>query len=167
MHEEYDYVLIDSRTGITDISGICTVQMPDKVVLCFSYNNQSIDGTAAVISAISAQRTPPPLFFPVPMRFDAAEKAKLDRARVQAQARLGSYPAEYWASVEIPYVPYYAFEETLATFGDDPFSQTSLLAATERLTGWLTGKRVTRFPPVPPEQREGVLERFRREIPRP
>ena len=29
MREEYDYVLIDSRTGISDTSGICTVQMPD------------------------------------------------------------------------------------------------------------------------------------------
>jgi hypothetical protein len=34
MKSEYDYVLIDSRTGINDIAGICTVQMPDDLVIC-------------------------------------------------------------------------------------------------------------------------------------
>src|ERR1035438_10080562 len=29
----YDFVLVDSRTGITDIGGICTVQMPNILVL--------------------------------------------------------------------------------------------------------------------------------------
>lgn len=163
MREEYDYVLIDSRTGVADISGICTVQMPDKVVLCFTYNNQSIDGTVAVTSAIASQRTPPPLFFPVPMRSDAAEKVKLERGRAEAQVRLGPQTSDYWGSVEMPYVPFYAYEETLAAFGDDPFSKNSLLAATERLTGWLTSGTVTRLPPIPPEQREQVLERFSRD----
>ena len=45
---EYDYILIDSRTGVSDTSGICTVQMPDSLVVCFTYNNQSIKGAAAV-----------------------------------------------------------------------------------------------------------------------
>jgi cellulose biosynthesis protein BcsQ len=31
LREDYDYVLIDSRTGISDTSGICTVQMPDDL----------------------------------------------------------------------------------------------------------------------------------------
>jgi len=31
----YDYVLIDSRTGVSDTSGICTVHMPDTLVVCF------------------------------------------------------------------------------------------------------------------------------------
>ena len=34
--EEYDYVLIDSRTGVSDTAGICTVQMPDTLVVCFT-----------------------------------------------------------------------------------------------------------------------------------
>ena len=29
MKRHYDYVLIDSRTGLSDIADICTVQMPD------------------------------------------------------------------------------------------------------------------------------------------
>ena len=42
----YDYVLIDSRTGVSDTAGICSVQMPDTLVVCFTYNNQSIKGAA-------------------------------------------------------------------------------------------------------------------------
>jgi MinD-like ATPase involved in chromosome partitioning or flagellar assembly len=54
---EYDYVLIDSRTGVSDTAGICSVQMPDTLVVCFTYNNQSIKGAAAVArSAVSMKR---------------------------------------------------------------------------------------------------------------
>jgi hypothetical protein len=31
LRDAYDYILVDSRTGINDSAGICTVQMPDKV----------------------------------------------------------------------------------------------------------------------------------------
>ena len=40
----YDYVLVDSRTGVSDTSGICTVLLADTLVVCFTYNNQSIVG---------------------------------------------------------------------------------------------------------------------------
>ena len=40
--------------------------------------------------------------------------------------------ALYWASVEVPYKPFYAFEEILATFGDDPGSPASLLSTAEK-----------------------------------
>ena len=41
MQDEYDYIFIDSRTGVSDTSGICTVQMPDYLVVCFTLNNCS------------------------------------------------------------------------------------------------------------------------------
>jgi cellulose biosynthesis protein BcsQ len=44
----YDFVLIDSRTGVADTSGICTVALPDTVVLAYTYNRQSVKGIAAV-----------------------------------------------------------------------------------------------------------------------
>src|SRR5262249_55414308 len=53
--EEYDYVLIDSRTRVSDTAGICSVQMPDTLVVCFTYNNQSIKG-ASGIAAWAKQR---------------------------------------------------------------------------------------------------------------
>jgi cellulose biosynthesis protein BcsQ len=39
-----DYVLIDSRTGDTDVLGICTRQLPDSVVLMFTPNEQNLAG---------------------------------------------------------------------------------------------------------------------------
>ncbi len=52
--DEFDYVLIDSRTGVSDTGGICTIQMPDDLVLCFTYNNQNILGATEI--AASAER---------------------------------------------------------------------------------------------------------------
>lgn len=47
-----DYVLIDSRTGHTDVSGICTRQLPDTVVALFFPNAQNLRGLEAVVSSI-------------------------------------------------------------------------------------------------------------------
>jgi cellulose biosynthesis protein BcsQ len=75
--DEYDYVLIDSRTGVTDTSGICTRVMPEKLVAVFAPNLQNIDGITDVIRRSEAHRTasrnPRSLqFFPVAARIDPA-----------------------------------------------------------------------------------------------
>lgn len=50
-----DYVLIDSRTGHTDIGGICTRQLPDAVVVLFFPNEQNLNGLKPIVSAIRAE----------------------------------------------------------------------------------------------------------------
>jgi len=47
-----DYVLIDSRTGHTDICGICTRQLPDAVAFFFFPNEQNLVGLKPVVSSI-------------------------------------------------------------------------------------------------------------------
>jgi tetratricopeptide (TPR) repeat protein len=47
-----DYVLIDSRTGHTDIGGICTRQLPDAVAFFFFPNEQNLRGLQPVVSSI-------------------------------------------------------------------------------------------------------------------
>jgi cellulose biosynthesis protein BcsQ len=150
MREEYDYVLIDSRTGISDISGICTVHMPDIVVSCFTLSTQAIDGSAAVASSVQSQRRGDPLrIFPVPMRVEDGEQDKLEASRDYARARFGQFlwhvpdPERYWGEVEVPYKSFYAYEEILAPIGDRPQQQNTILAVTERLTGYLTDQQVT------------------------
>ncbi len=54
---KYDYILIDSRTGVSDTAGICTVQLPDVLVVCFTLNRQNIEGAAAVASSVRAARS--------------------------------------------------------------------------------------------------------------
>jgi cellulose biosynthesis protein BcsQ len=47
-----DYVLIDSRTGFTDVSGICTRQLPNAVVCLFFPTEQNLAGLEKVVGRI-------------------------------------------------------------------------------------------------------------------
>lgn len=51
----FDYVLVDSRTGNTDISGICTRQLPDLVVLLFVPTLQNIGGLRPIVELIRTE----------------------------------------------------------------------------------------------------------------
>lgn len=52
--QKYDYVLIDSRTGYSDVSGICTLQLPQVVVLVFRLNDQNLTGIGDVYKIIQS-----------------------------------------------------------------------------------------------------------------
>ncbi len=54
-----DYVLIDSRTGHTDISGICTRQLPDAVVFSFFPNRQNLSGLSEVVAEVKSEAQSP------------------------------------------------------------------------------------------------------------
>ena len=54
-----DYVLIDSRTGHTDIGGICTRQLPDAVVILFFPNEQNLRGLTRVVREIRSEAEEP------------------------------------------------------------------------------------------------------------
>jgi cellulose biosynthesis protein BcsQ len=49
---KFDYVLIDSRTGHTDVGGICTRQLPNAVVIMFFPNDQNLVGLESVVKDI-------------------------------------------------------------------------------------------------------------------
>ena len=53
------YVLIDSRTGHTDVGGICTRHLPDAVVVLFFPNAQNLRGLHHVVSNIKSEARPP------------------------------------------------------------------------------------------------------------
>ena len=63
----FDYVLLDSRTGFTDVGGICTRHLPDAVVSLFRPDDQSLDGTVQMAEAIRAEA-------PTPRRSDDIEQ---------------------------------------------------------------------------------------------
>jgi tetratricopeptide (TPR) repeat protein len=171
MREHYDYVLIDSRTGLSDSAGICTVLLPDVVANCFTLSAQSIDGAVAVAHSIRGQRAEDPVeILPIPMRVEDAEQTKLeagrDYARLRFQSLLGELPPDavdsYWGELEIPYKPYYAYEEILAAFGDRPRHEGTLLAAYERLTKSVSRGAVTQLAPLGEPTRRSWLARFER-----
>ncbi|TMR12152.1 tetratricopeptide repeat protein [Nonomuraea turkmeniaca] len=166
----YDYCLIDSRTGFSDIADICTIDMPDILVDCFTMSDQGIDGAARVARAISERHDRERRILPVPMRVDDGEKKKADAGRAYARAKFERYLRHlslderdrYWGAVEIPYKRFYAFEETLAIFGDAPGAPGSLLASFERLTSAITSGAVTTLPPMEDRVRQRWLEAFTR-----
>ncbi len=174
MRRNYDYTLIDSRTGLSDIAGICTVRFPDTVVNCFTLSGQSIDGAAAVARTIGELDESRDIqILPVPMRVEDGEQAKLEAGRALARSKFTGFPrglgpeatVRYWGEVEVPYKPFYAYEETLATFGDEPHLRSSLLAAFERLTGVITDGRICELPPMPEERRKRFAALYERRKP--
>ena len=174
MKKNYDYVLIDSRTGLSDVADICTIELPDVLTVCFTLSDQSIEGAANVARQISGRyRDRNIRVLPVPMRIEDGEKVKLDIGRSLARMRFEGFPAGlsqeaaalYWASVEVPYKPFYAFEEILATFGDSPGSPASLLSAFERITDTVTGGEITSMRPIAEDLRLQYKEIFARHQP--
>ena len=129
MKRHYDYVLIDSRTGLSDVADICTVHLPDVLVDCFTLSIQGIEGAARVARLVEELHEDRGIrILPVPMRVDQAEKEKVEAGHAVAVRLFAGLPAsmsstqrrEYWAAVEVPYRAFYAYEETLAVFGDPP-----------------------------------------------
>lgn len=166
MKATYDYVLIDSRTGLSDIADICTVQMPDVLVDCFTFSQQSLEGAASVAHGVARHRLDRGIrVLPVPMRVEGGE-TRVTTARAVAREvfdgvlrgmRGEDAADDYWDRVEIPYRPSYAYEERLAAFGDAGDQPGSLLSAYERLTGVISDGEVAALPQVP----EGVRQRCR------
>jgi tetratricopeptide (TPR) repeat protein len=174
MKRNYDYALIDSRTGLSDIADICTVHFPDILVDCFTLSDQSIEGAAAVARHIDERyRERAIRILPVPMRVDYGENAKVEAGRSLARSRFDRFPKglspeeanRYWLAAEVPYRPFYAFEETLAVFGDAPGSPNSMLAAYERLSSAITQGEVMAYPGVDESLRLATLELFARRDP--
>jgi formylglycine-generating enzyme required for sulfatase activity len=178
----YDHILIDSRTGVSDSSGICTVQMPTRLVVCFGASEQSIQGCATVASSVwnqwmrldnAGRDKEKPLshdrrIFPILMRVEASEKIKLDATREHVREIFQTLPhfkgkdEDYWNKAEVGYWPFYAFEEILAVFGDRYRTDSSLLAACEHVAGLITDGEVSRLTPLEPAQREQVLAAYER-----
>lgn len=171
MKRHYDYVLIDSRTGLSDVADICTKQLPDILVDCFTLSDQGIDGAAQVAHTVREDyRRRNIRILPVPMRVDPAEKQKADTGRTVAMQRFAGLPIGmsenerqlYWNSVQVPYQAFYAYEEALATFGDAPGGNGTLLSAYEKLTRYVTNGEVSTLPPVEPTVRKQINARFER-----
>ncbi len=127
---QYDFVLVDSRTGITDIGGICTVQLPDILVFMFTANEQSLDGAIDVVQrSIKARQLLPYdrgqlLALPVPSRFESrVEYARATQWKERFAKSLDSFYTN-WATREttagqilerttVPNFPYWSFGEEL------------------------------------------------------
>ena len=155
MKPHYDYVLIDSRTGLSDIADICTVELPDVLIDCFTLSDQCIDGAAAVARQISGRyRDRGIRVLPVPMRIDDGEKEKLDTGRALARLRFDRFPGGLSQESSARTGPRWRSRtgRTTRTRRSWPPSATSpalasLLSAFERITAAVTEGEITAMPP--------------------
>ncbi|MBN1937393.1 MAG: SUMF1/EgtB/PvdO family nonheme iron enzyme [Anaerolineae bacterium] len=123
-----DVVLIDSRTGVTEMGGICTYQFADVVVMFCAANQQNLDGLDEMIQnlrhpQVQELRHDRPLeIVVVPARVeDRAEAERLDEFHRQFVSQFDPFLPQklqdeltsFW-ELKIPHVPYYAFGEMVA-----------------------------------------------------
>lgn len=168
LRAEYDYVLIDARTGISDTAGIVTIQMPDQIVACFTYTHHNVEGVVSVLESVLQERAASrPRILPVPTRVEHAERERLAKVRSEAMSRMAPLvrmrPDDfetYWYDVEIPYIAAYVYAEALSPFMDTGGLPNTMLASAIRLTKYLTGGEVTSLAPIPEAERMAVLSRF-------
>jgi len=170
LRERYDFVLVDSRTGWSDTAGVCTVVLPDTVVACFNLSIQAIEGAAEAARSIQENAVRRPIrLLPAPLGVEDGEQLKLEAGRDHARALfapfLPAWPPDeadrYWGDMEIPYKPYYAYEELPATVGDRPHQENSLLAAYLRMAARITGAPVVPARLAEPE-RDALLAAYAR-----
>ncbi|MEO7265699.1 MAG: AAA family ATPase [Ferruginibacter sp.] len=139
--DNFDFILIDSRTGLTDSSGICSIHMPDILVLLFTPNEQSFNGIRSVAKkAIEGQKQ---VIFdrfrlralPIPSRIENAETILLDEWMhkiYEGSAEMMEWlpkhedmsdflvsPAQVINQIKIPYKTFYAYGEKLPSVERD------------------------------------------------
>jgi len=87
-----DYVFIDSRTGHTDVEGICTRQLPDVLAILFVPNSQNLRGLKDVVGRVdefvsTSQRKISKLFV-------ASNVPDLDDEHAQLSNKLSEFSGE-------------------------------------------------------------------------
>lgn len=159
---DYAWVLIDSRTGLTDTSGICTMLMPEALVVVFTPNAQSLDGVVDLVRDAGRYRAEsddlrPLVVYPLPSRIEASEPAmrKLWRFGDPKAGIQGFQPAfervfkeiyklpecrlgPYFDDVQIQHVPKFAYGEDIAVLGEESSDRFSLTRSFQRFAQRLT-----------------------------
>ena len=135
VEELADVVLVDSRTGITEIGGICTFQLADVVVLFCAPHQQSLTGTLEMAESLTQPeieqlrkgRSLKILIVPARVE-DRAEKELLEefeREFIRQFERFIPQPLPQTGKLlwglKIPHIPYYAFKEKIAAHEADPY----------------------------------------------
>lgn len=111
-HYHPDHVFVDSRTGLTDVGGICTLHLPDLVVMLFGLNEQNVKGVAAVAKTIRESeitRVPQIHYVVSPLPSLPREKGgPLDTRLAEASSELGTK-----IESSLRYQPFAALSERL------------------------------------------------------
>jgi MinD-like ATPase involved in chromosome partitioning or flagellar assembly len=151
---EYEYCLIDSRTGFNDISGVCTMLLPEKLVTVFTANRQNLSGVLDLSArAVDYRRASedfrPLAVFPLPSRIENAENDLKQKWRKRYQEEFeatlqkiyqldGCEMTAYFNEVQLPHVSFYAYGEEVALVREEHSDTLSLSHAYENFFRKLT-----------------------------
>ena len=122
-------VLIDSRTGVTEMGGVCTYLLADAVVIFVATNQQNLEGSGRISESLRRRdlvekgrhgRKLRQLI--VPSRVDITEGTQLPGFQADFKHRFEAVLAENAArkdgdpfvELQVPYIPYYSFSERIA-----------------------------------------------------
>jgi cellulose biosynthesis protein BcsQ len=154
---EFDFVLVDSRTGVTDIGGICTVHLADILVLVFTATGSSSEGARQIVDrARKAQERLPLdrgrlLALPLPARDESRTEhqraaewkgkfAELFGDLYRDWLPTGKSAQEAIEQLRIPYVPFWSFGEELPVIEEGTTDPYSLGRAYEVLARFLAAR---------------------------
>lgn len=91
--EPFDYVLVDSRTGLNDLAGICTQVIPDLLVVLFRLTSQNFDGLQHLIPSIRSQldvrEKKSVKFLPIASQVGSAASRGISELRPKAEKLFG------------------------------------------------------------------------------
>ena len=159
----FRHVLVDSRTGRTDTAGICTTLLPQKLVVVFTPNRQSLEGVQALVARATAYRRSdedeqrPLVVYPLPSRIemsDSTQRAQWRRGDSQ-QNIVGYQPIfervirecyglqhlsldSYFDEVQLQQTRTFAYGEQLAVRMDQGGDRFSLTRTFEAFLAWLS-----------------------------
>jgi tetratricopeptide (TPR) repeat protein len=158
LSERFSYVLIDSRTGVSDTSGICTTLLPERLVVVFTPNMQSMTGIVDLVRSATnyrrqSQDLRPLVVFPLASRVEPARPALLEHWRrgSDPDGFVGFQPqfekifgeiyelpecdlTAYFDEVQLQHVPDYAYGEPIAVEMEQSESRLSLKRSYESFT---------------------------------
>ena len=149
---KFDFVLVDSRTGITDIGGICTIQLPDILTLVFSSTYQSLYGAVDVAKKAAVERQKLPFdraqmpVFPLPSKFDTQTEHQISKKWLSMFEEAVSPFYDSWLPAKlrrrdfleltkIPYTAFFSFGESLPVLEPGTRDPTGLGYAYETAAG--------------------------------
>jgi cellulose biosynthesis protein BcsQ len=126
----FDVVLLDSRTGLSDAGGVCTILLPDVVVAMFTANHQSLYGVRDVMRLAQRARQSlayvrmPLTILPLPSRWGVQEFSEtqvwLDRTVEGMREFYADWlpksvnPRSVVEQIKVPHHSYFGFGERLA-----------------------------------------------------
>jgi len=164
LQRDFAYIFVDARTGLSDTSGICTMLLPDVLVLVFTPNRQSLSGIEHLVREASKYRRSSSdlrslRIYPLPSRVELSSEdyrqawqrgalqhpvfgnvdgyqSLFDRLFAEMHGQEVDMTA-YLDLVQVPHSPDYAYGERLCFTTEASRDRLSLRIAYESFLPWL------------------------------